>query len=410
MPIFRPDSPYYSPLSSPACFLLASILLVFSATVVIAGMLAHLSDSVVDPIREFVRYCFGWLSDGMGKTVERTALNLSSKIDGRALMWTLECSDEDHELEQFFAGIPGFFRSTVVKNPRQAFNSSDHEKMFRTLFGLMQRTWSSNLVHESVKQRRFVIYEEAMGVAPSGVPINWDTVNLAFGNDQYGLSRSVEFGLFLKRATYDNPTTARYSKWAISKIIARSQKHDERWFELATDQLGISRRVIENYLGHGDSMFLANLIHITRNIVRFRSESGYLHWAAEATLLLVSRFNIQNTVPALQHEFCDLWNQIIREATDTEDRHGRYYLVDILRPIRHVYIGLHNGTDAAPTAFSGSTKGNDDILSKISSYPLCNIPGHRSDSTSHVEEAVAGPSREIAHTASNPSHAVVTAL
>ncbi|KAI0289033.1 hypothetical protein B0F90DRAFT_1729313 [Multifurca ochricompacta] len=87
-------------------------------------------------------------------------------------MWTLESSDEDHELEQFFAGIPGFFRSRVVKNPRQAFHVADREKMSKSLIGLIQRTWSSNLVDESVKQRRMVIFEAAMGQEPVYLPIN----------------------------------------------------------------------------------------------------------------------------------------------------------------------------------------------------------------------------------------------
>jgi hypothetical protein len=44
---------------------------------------------------------------------------------------------------------------------------------------------------------------------------------------------------------------------------------------------------------------------------------------------------------------------------------------------------LHLGTDAAPTAFAASTPGYKVILSQPSSYPLCDIAGHR-PSTAHV--------------------------
>jgi hypothetical protein len=32
-------------------------------------------------------------------------------------MWTFDCLDEDHELERFFSGLPGFRSSKLVKDP-----------------------------------------------------------------------------------------------------------------------------------------------------------------------------------------------------------------------------------------------------------------------------------------------------
>jgi hypothetical protein len=55
--------------------------------------------------------------------------------------------------------------------------------------------------------------------------------------------------------------------------------------------------------------------------------------------------------------------------------------VNILKRIRHPYIALHQGTDAAPTAFSASTDNYDAILYEPSSYPFCNLASHRPDST-----------------------------
>ncbi|KAI0279371.1 hypothetical protein BGY98DRAFT_1096198 [Russula aff. rugulosa BPL654] len=39
-------------------------------------------------------------------------------MDARALTWTLDVLDEDHEMEQFAAGIPGLFVSKAVENQR----------------------------------------------------------------------------------------------------------------------------------------------------------------------------------------------------------------------------------------------------------------------------------------------------
>jgi hypothetical protein len=38
-------------------------------------------------------------------------------------MWTYESLDEDHELEQFLAGIPGFCSSNVVHNPQSSLDN-----------------------------------------------------------------------------------------------------------------------------------------------------------------------------------------------------------------------------------------------------------------------------------------------
>jgi len=72
-----------------------------------------------------------------------------------------------------------------------------------------------------------------------------------------------------------------------------------------------------------------------------------------------------------------LWNEIVREAVDVEYS----YHVECLREIRHLYIDLHQGTDAAPTAFDASTDDRDSILNQPSSYLLCNIPTHHPHST-----------------------------
>ena len=55
--------------------------------------------------------------------------------------------------------------------------------------------------------------------------------------------------------------------------------------------------------------------------------------------------------------------------------------VEVLREIHHVYIDLHLGTDAAPTAFSGATFDFDPILDDPRSYRFCNIANHRQDLT-----------------------------
>jgi hypothetical protein len=71
-------------------------------------------------------------------------------------------------------------------------------------------------------------------------------------------------------------------------------------------------------------------------------------------------------------------------------RQGPYIFVNLLREIRHLYIALHQGTDAAPTAFSATGYFNP-ILDDPSSYPLCDIASHRPDSTAHALPSLIQP-------------------
>jgi hypothetical protein len=92
----------------------------------------------------------------------------------------------------------------------------------------------------------------------------------------------------------------------------------------------------------------------------------------------LAQFDIRHTLPRLQHDFCTLWNGLVQEARNPESSANP---VLILLEIRHLYIALHQGTDAAPTAFSASTWDTHQILYRSSSYPLCDIASHRPDST-----------------------------
>jgi len=76
----------------------------------------------------------------MEKEFEETALKAPSGIDGRALMWTYDSLDEDHELEQFFSGIPGFCSSKVVDNPQSSLDSLRCGRVASALSGFLERT------------------------------------------------------------------------------------------------------------------------------------------------------------------------------------------------------------------------------------------------------------------------------
>jgi hypothetical protein len=60
------------------------------------------------------------LTDGMRRSVMRCATGAPWKMDARALHWTLTVLDEDNEIEDFVARIPGFFESPTVPDATSA--------------------------------------------------------------------------------------------------------------------------------------------------------------------------------------------------------------------------------------------------------------------------------------------------
>jgi hypothetical protein len=123
---------------------------------------------------------------------------------------------------------------------------------------------------------------------------------------------------------------------------------------------------------------------------RFYREHG---WGALTLYLIqqiiISQFDIQSTLFGLQHDFCVLWKEITVEARNS----GSHIPSHFLRPIRHICIALHQGTNAAPTAFSASTCDYDPILELPSSYSLCNIPVHHR----HMRQVDLGATGETTH-------------
>ncbi len=122
--------------------------------------------------------------------------------------------------------------------------------------------------------------------------------------------------------------------------------------------------------------------HVTHNFHPHSSEHHFdTFWLADHTthwkvLELVSEFDIQDTLPTPQHDFCNLWNEIVHLARNSPDSRFLSVSIAILKNVHNAYITLHQDTNSAPTAFSSSTADDDHVLILSSSYPLCNISGH----------------------------------
>ena len=380
MPIIRHDSPYYTPLSLPAWHIVTGILFF------IYRFLRWFNWSVrsrydasrrLKGLHESCRRSLAW---GMQKSAEETALTSPSEIDTRAFMWTFDCLDEDHELERFFSGLPGFRCSNVVDDPLISLTEEEKSRLYKGLRGVLDRTFSSDLLPVPVKNRRAIICAKA--VDPGHTRDAFNTLDSILTRYQYSGPLATGIATILRgwgrNVDQDNIL---YAQLAISKTIAARQRFDDSWYILASNELAIAEVVLREYAAHGDNLSLVILIHLVRQqFIHFRKSSRLRH-AFSSVLAAASNFNVKVTSPKLQHEFCALWNQILNEA-EAGNIWDMAFL--ILAGIRNVYLALHQDTDSAPIHFSASTSDHSDILRQPSSYPLCKVPSHHSNSKAHI--------------------------
>jgi hypothetical protein len=77
-----------------------------------------------------------WLSQGMRKSIELSAYKADSIVVTDALEWTLTALDEDQEIEDFAARVPGFFDSRVVPDATLAvLPLMSHQRNTEPVFG-----------------------------------------------------------------------------------------------------------------------------------------------------------------------------------------------------------------------------------------------------------------------------------
>ncbi|KAH9965673.1 hypothetical protein BGW80DRAFT_1447786 [Lactifluus volemus] len=410
MPIFWHDSPYYAPLSSSLWFfcngtlytfleirrLLLRLALFFnpSSSSRFRIDLPNLSDlPLFDPDRSRLRAyrisknlskaCRRRISRGLTETVQETGSKLSPEINTRILIGTVNALDQEKEFEQFFAAVPRFWDVFHYSNTTPAELTAKLDLTMAEAFAVfLSRSFS--LTSVSMDERVAICV-----MAADTIQLPHSTMNVLGSVFSLGNKDMLDYPLRIS----GNRDTGLCSQGIIAGVIASVSERDERWVALVKDQLGVSEAELLNYLSNGNSVLLANLIHITGPLFRLCLEDiPNMAYHLTNILSCISKFDIENTLPGLQHDFCALWNKIAQEA---RHRDSPEISSHILRPIRHLYIALHQDTDAAPTDFDGSTADTDLVLRDPSSYPLCHIPAHLSTDTDEIaSESITRPPRE----------------
>ena len=147
--------------------------------------------------------------------------------------------------------------------------------------------------------------------------------------------QSVEMAHSLRRWSNEKGTHyAHFVLRIVIKVVVGVRERNDPWISLVVDEFGVpvTAQVLRANINHGDSLsllFLLDLHHSPSHSLRFLD-------AVHSTVASLTKFDIRNTLPELQHEFCDLWNEIVQNAWRAASGPDSTAL-KILREIRHAY-------------------------------------------------------------------------
>ncbi|KAI0260832.1 hypothetical protein BC834DRAFT_898536 [Gloeopeniophorella convolvens] len=122
-------------------------------------------------------------------------------------------------------------------------------------------------------------------------------------------------------------------------------------------QFDITEGALRQYISHGDSLFLANLLYFVRRSLFVSPRPinhGYLERVTEDKPILM-----EDTLPELQQQFCEVWNDVVdltnRQFNDSgESSVCRYTSLEALAFMRDLFMSLHPELIHPPTLSLGN--------------------------------------------------------
>jgi len=317
----------------------------------------------------------------------------------------------DSELEQFFDAIPDL--CAPQGDALERFIRPRREKLSTALVGLMDRTFSSNLVAESVKLQRIEICMKAAAATKQLLLGHWYFLRRVLLGEWQGFLRSVPFGRFIQNwQNINDSTTNLYIRCVVSAIIATVPTPDgtwpqivrshRPWIQLVGDHLDMSESTLRGHLDRMQNVSLANLNRIVSHITRFEPQgvtSSAYDSVLESLKVLESicKLDVQATLPSLQRKFCILWDQLVQNHINQDADNNRTRELST-RTLDHI-CGFHEALHGRAGTL---------ILASASpiQHPHCTENGTRtaqSALTSHTDNAA--PTVNVTHpTASHSQH------
>lgn len=367
MPIIYHDSPYASPLST--------LVWRISRKVAVAVLIAveYLVDSLRKSKESFTRLVAYFRSATKTMTTTTTTTTLpppptppskvpsyksfpsvsiteaiytsatrsDSQRDARALGWTLDRLDEEGELVQFAAGIPGFSHSIEVKESvsileKTPMSSQRHRDLSWHITDLLMRAFKpgqlhdSKLLPESVRKQRVAICLEALYYLPHALKtvlqdIASDLDNPYVMRGLLPVVLSVESWLLAERLS--KATTSildrgvKIGAQCMATVIASQPPRVEQCLSILMRHLRIDEPLLNRYLEPFDSLLLKNLnfflINTAEDVITDKNIQHCIDFVL-LTVRLAKRLKFEHAAQELRDQFERLRTRFRQYATDPE--------------------------------------------------------------------------------------------
>jgi len=260
-----------------------------------------------------------------------------------------------------------------MRDPAQVFRGTNTEAIPKAIVAFLNHSLHSDLISNETRQQRINISLKAIQTDPY---LLQRTFYFALSSTQSAIFTSVDFVLLADQYANDEDHDVRsLARCIIAVAIARLEDTDypleERWAGIIQRRLNWSEAVS---LEQRDSIKLCNLVRLARELHIAHPVSNFpLDEISRNSLCAARQLNVGSAAPHLQHDFCDLWNELVAAMQARPESERPKHLLIILSSIATIYFDLHQGTESQP-ALSGR---RGSILLKPSSYRPCVIPSHR---------------------------------
>jgi hypothetical protein len=96
------------------------------------------------------------------KEIEKLAETSSSTLDSSAISSLLSSLNREQEMEQFLAGVPGFYKSMRVENPAEVLRESNTDRLPKAIVAFMDHSLSSGFVSDAARRQRIAVALKAI--------------------------------------------------------------------------------------------------------------------------------------------------------------------------------------------------------------------------------------------------------
>ena len=298
------------------------------------------------------------------RKAEEIILGKTLELDAGILESLLNDLGEDDARETFFETIPDFYsRRLQMKDSKKLLSLDFVTKFWCSIYQFLDQTLFSDSLSEWARARQLLVCLKATCCVLDEDARNNIAGRIICDGNWNEVPASPKIGHILRGCLNSTkPWIATTGSCIIAQIIAGEGKHDDAWKALTRSQLRKTTEDLQRY--NENSVLLDNLI-VTISLF-FKKRLQF-----KGILQSISGFNVHDTLPDLQRNFCNLWNEIVQYVQDKHnDSHD---CVFILEEIRHLYEALHS-TGPITVAEPTYTAENDDYPHPGLGFPLCANP------------------------------------